>query len=186
VTASGRRPAAFVDRDGTINVKRPEGHYVTSADELELLPRAGEAIALLNESGFKVIVITNQRGIALGRMTEADLAAIHRRLLDELSVAGARVDAIYHCPHGAGECDCRKPEVGLVLRAAREHPDLLLEESIVIGDSPSDVEVGVRLGLRTILVGGAAAAPVTAGVEGATSLWHAARMLREGRRGDVP
>jgi D-glycero-D-manno-heptose 1,7-bisphosphate phosphatase len=151
---------------------------VTSADELELLPGAAEGIRLLNESGFKVIVVTNQRGIALGRMTEDDLAAIHRRLLDELAGAGATVDAIYHCPHGEGECECRKPEVGLVLRAAREHADVRLEESVVIGDSPSDVEVGKRLGLRPILVGDAA----PDGVEHALSLWDAARLLSAERR----
>jgi D-glycero-D-manno-heptose 1,7-bisphosphate phosphatase len=177
-----RRPAAFVDRDGTINVKRPEGEYVTSPDELELLPGAAEGIRLLNESGFKVIVVTNQRGIALGRMTEDDLAAIHRRLLGELAVAGATVDAIYHCPHGEGECDCRKPEVGLVLQAARDHPDVRLEDSVVIGDSPSDIDVGTRLGVRTILIGRSPPERSSDGVEHAPSLWHAARLLA-GERG---
>ena len=180
MTPAASRPAAFVDRDGTINVKRPEGEYVTTPDELELLPYAGEGIRVLNESGYKVIVVTNQRGIALGRMTEGDLTQIHRKMKKDLDRAGARVDAIYHCPHGEAECDCRKPEIGLILRACREHPDLRMADSVVIGDSRADAEVGARLGLRTIIVGGAAGGAVGDRVERAPSLWHAARHLARG------
>ncbi|HEV2062608.1 MAG TPA: HAD-IIIA family hydrolase, partial [Solirubrobacteraceae bacterium] len=101
--------AAFLDRDGTINVKPPEGEYVEAPEELRLLPGAAAAIARLNAAGLPVIVVTNQRGVALGRMTEADVAAVHDRLREELSRAGAHVDAIYHCPHQEGACACRKP-----------------------------------------------------------------------------
>src|SRR3954462_760083 len=91
--------AALLDRDGTINVKAPEGEYVTRPDEVELLPGAAEAIAALNAASVAVMVITNQRGIALGRMTEEDLAGIHARLSAELEAeAGARIDAFFHCP----------------------------------------------------------------------------------------
>src|ERR1700750_861845 len=91
--------AVFLDRDGVINRKRPEGSYVTSWGEFELLPGALEALALLARADTPVIVVTNQRGIARGRMTEADLDDIHARLRAAVSAAGGRLDAIYHCPH---------------------------------------------------------------------------------------
>jgi D-glycero-D-manno-heptose 1,7-bisphosphate phosphatase len=144
--------AAFLDRDGTINVKAPEGEYVETPAEVRLLPGAAAAVRRLNEAGIPVLVVTNQRGIALGRMTEADLAAVHRRLAELLAAEGARVDAWYHCPHDRGECDCRKPEPGMLLRAAREH-GVDLERSVMIGDAESDVEAGRRAGARTVLLG---------------------------------
>jgi D-glycero-D-manno-heptose 1,7-bisphosphate phosphatase len=144
--------AAFLDRDGTINVKQPEGRYVTSPAELELLPGAGDAIRLLNEHGVPVIVVTNQRGIARGVMTESALSDVHDRMRMELAAHGARVDAIYHCPHEIGACSCRKPEVGLFLQARRDFPAISFERSAVVGDSPSDIEAGRRLGATTVLI----------------------------------
>jgi D-glycero-D-manno-heptose 1,7-bisphosphate phosphatase len=151
-----RPDAVLLDRDGTINVKAPEGQYVTSPDELMLLPGAGRAIRRLNDAGIPVAVITNQRGIALGRMTEADLAAIHTRLADLLAADGARVDAIFHCPHETGACDCRKPGTAM-LEWARERFGLAsLRDTVVIGDAVSDVQAGSAVGARTVLLTAAA------------------------------
>jgi D-glycero-D-manno-heptose 1,7-bisphosphate phosphatase len=142
----------FLDRDGTINVNAPPGEYVTSPDQLVLLPGAAEAICALNAAGVWVGVVTNQRGIALGEMTEADLRAVHARLAGELARVGAHLDAIYHCPHEQGDCSCRKPEPGLLLQAQRENPGLSFAAAALIGDAQSDVEAGRRMGVSTVLL----------------------------------
>ena len=144
--------AAFLDRDGTINEKAPPGEYVESAAEVRMLPGAAAAVARLNAAGVPVLVVTNQRGIALGRMTEDDLAAVHERIAAELARAEARVDGWYHCPHEEGQCGCRKPGTALLERAAAEH-GLDQGEALVVGDSESDVEAGRRVGAATILLG---------------------------------
>lgn len=139
---------AFLDRDGTINVKAPEGEYVTSWAEFSFLPGAVEAIGLLRERGWRVVVVTNQRGVALGRMSLADVEDIHDRMRE-----AAPLDAVYLCPHECDSCDCRKPNSGMFLQAQAEFPDIRFEECVVIGDAESDMEAGRRLGCRTILVG---------------------------------
>lgn len=135
-----------------INRKAPEGEYVTSWREFDFLPGALEGLAILAAapSPLKVIVATNQRGIARGRMTEEDLADIHRRMLAAVAAAGGRIDAIYHCPHEGG-CDCRKPETGMFEAAAREL-DLRLDETAVVGDSPSDINAASRIGAASVFV----------------------------------
>jgi D-glycero-D-manno-heptose 1,7-bisphosphate phosphatase len=138
---------AFLDRDGTINEKAPEGEYVTSAAEFRYLPGAEDAIRLLADAGWRVVVVTNQRGIALGRMTAESVDEIHRRLL-ELPIA-----AVYVCPHEKGACDCRKPGTGLFLQAQRDFPEIDFGRSVVIGDAASDIAAGDALGCRTMLVG---------------------------------
>jgi D-glycero-D-manno-heptose 1,7-bisphosphate phosphatase len=143
---------ALLDRDGTLNVKAPEGEYVTCVEQLELIPGAAEAVRALNEAGVPVAVVTNQRGIALGRMAESDLEAIHAALQARLGRAGARVDAFYHCPHEDGACDCRKPAPALLARAARDF-GAAPAETVMIGDAESDVEAGRRFGARTIRIG---------------------------------
>lgn len=148
---------AFLDRDGTINASPPEGEYVTSPDGIRLLPGAAEAIRLLNEHPAKVVVVTNQRGIALGRMTEADLAAVHERLESELARSGARLDGIVHCPHQSGACDCRKPATGMFERAAREIDGVAIAGGAMVGDTARDVEAGRRLNLTTVRIGASAA-----------------------------
>jgi D-glycero-D-manno-heptose 1,7-bisphosphate phosphatase len=144
---------AFLDRDGTINQSPPEGEYVASPSEVCLLPGAGEAIRLLNEHGAKVVVITNQRGIALGRMTEVDLAAVNERLEADLARQGAHLDGIVHCPHEVGECECRKPGTGMFERAAREIEGVSIAGGAMVGDTAKDVEAGRRLGLTTARIG---------------------------------
>jgi D-glycero-D-manno-heptose 1,7-bisphosphate phosphatase len=154
--------AVFLDRDGTINAKALDGRYVTTPAELELLDGAAGAISVLNERGVRVIVVTNQRGITLGAMSERDLERVHRRLADLLADSGAHVDAIYHCPHGEGVCTCRKPDVGLFLRAAEDFPGLALERSAVVGDTDRDIEAGRRIGATTVRIFGSAPARVAA------------------------
>ncbi len=145
---------AFLDRDGTINVKAPEGEYVRRPEDVTLLPGAADAIAALNRAEVRVAVVTNQRGIALGHMTERDLAAVHQRLgalLDE--AAGAHVDGIFHCPHDAEACDCRKPATGMFRRVAEQWPGVDLRRSAMIGDALTDLQAGRALGMTTVLLG---------------------------------
>lgn len=146
----------LLDRDGTINVNPPEGDYVRDPAELALLPRAAAAVRRLNEAGVPVAVVTNQRGIALGRMTEDDLAAVHERLRALLAREGAHLDAIHHCPHEEGECDCRKPAPGMLLAAAAAL-GAPLDGAVMIGDTARDMEAGRRAGARTVLLARAGA-----------------------------
>jgi len=142
--------AVFLDRDGVINRKAPDGQYVTRWEEMEFLPGIAKAIARLNEAGFKVIVISNQRCVAKGLVTDADVNAIHRRMCSELAGAGATVDAVYYCPHEKQPpCNCRKPAPGMLLSAAREH-HIDLSESWMIGDSDIDVAAGRNAGCKTV------------------------------------
>lgn len=142
--------AVWLDRDGTLNVKAPAGQYVIDPAQLRLLPGAGEAVARLNRASVPVAVVTNQRGIALGQMTEANLVAVHERLKDLLSTCGAHLDAILHCPHATGACHCRKPGPGLLHRAAALLDVSEMSATVMIGDSESDVEAGRAAGTRTI------------------------------------
>jgi D-glycero-D-manno-heptose 1,7-bisphosphate phosphatase len=145
---------AFLDRDGTINEKAPEGDYIKHPGELILLPGAAGAIRRLNEAGVIVLVVTNQRGIALGRMREEDVDDVHAALRAELETeTGARIDAFFHCPHDVGECDCRKPGTGMFAAAAERFPWIDPARSVTIGDSRSDVEAGHGFGTRTVLLG---------------------------------
>ena len=144
----------FLDRDGVINRKAPEGEYITRWSEMEILPGVEEAIAALNRSGRRVMVVSNQRGIALGLYTGADVEAIHGKLQEHLARFGGHVDGFYFCPHDEGACDCRKPEPGMFLQAFRDFPEANPGNSVMIGDSISDIEAARRLGMRSIFVEG--------------------------------
>jgi D-glycero-D-manno-heptose 1,7-bisphosphate phosphatase len=146
------RWTVFLDRDGTINRKAPEGEYVRSPEALDLLDGAAAAIARLRSAGARVVVVTNQRGVALGRMTLADLEGVHQRLHRELAAAGTEVDAIYSCPHDLDACDCRKPGPGLFLQAVDQDPSIDLGASAMVGDSSSDIQAGARFGMVTVLL----------------------------------
>lgn len=141
----------FLDRDGVINVKAPEGDYIKSWSEFHFLPGAIEAIRLLNDHNWHVVIITNQRGIARQLMTMHDLNRIHFFLEEELQNHGAHVDGIYVCPHEKGTCHCRKPDIGLFLQAEQDFP-VDKSKSWMIGDSQSDIEAGRNYGIRTISV----------------------------------
>jgi len=142
----------FLDRDGTLNVKPPDGEYIERPAALELLPSAAAAMRMLNRAGLWTGVVTNQRGVALGRMSVADVDAVHERLRHLLSLQGAHVDAIYACPHQADDCVCRKPSPGLLLKAQSEYPALDFASAAIVGDSLSDMQAGGHLGLMRVLI----------------------------------
>jgi D-glycero-D-manno-heptose 1,7-bisphosphate phosphatase len=141
----------FLDRDGVIN-ERPAPHeYIRSIGEFRLLPNIADWIRLFNALEFVVIVITNQRGVARGLMTEAALASIHNRMLEELAAQGARIDDIFCCPHEENSCQCRKPKPGLVY-AARDKWNIDLAHSLLLGDSDSDQQLAASCGIRFLRV----------------------------------
>ncbi|MDO9356126.1 MAG: HAD family hydrolase [Solirubrobacteraceae bacterium] len=146
----------LLDRDGTINVKAPEGEYVLSVEDLELLPGAAEAVGELTAANLPVRVVTNQRCISRGLLDDEGLGAIHRELVRLLDAAGGQVDEILVCPHGHGECECRKPLPGMLLAAA-EHAGVSPADTVMIGDADSDIEAGRAAGMRTIQITSAAA-----------------------------
>lgn len=149
-----RRPAVILDRDGVLNVRPPKAQYVRSWADWRWLPGALEALRLFTEADFRVIVVSNQAGIARGAMTEADVAAIHAQMQHEAQDAGGRIDAIYYCPHGwdAG-CDCRKPKPGMLYQAQREfHLDL--SRTPFIGDDERDGQAAEAAGCPWMQVDG--------------------------------
>jgi D-glycero-D-manno-heptose 1,7-bisphosphate phosphatase len=151
-----QQQALFLDRDGTL--VHP-GHYPSRPEDLHLYEGIGPALRVLQEAGFRLVVITNQAGLARGYFTEPDLRRMHDHLVNELAGLGVRLDGIYYCPHHpegvvaelAIRCDCRKPQPGMLLKAA-DDLDLDLQRSWFIGDTLDDVEAGNRVGCRTTLV----------------------------------
>ena len=147
-----RRPAVILDRDGVLNRKMPRAEYVCSWADWQWLPGSREAIRALVDSGYRVIVVTNQAGVARGALTEEALASIHDMMQHEVEAAGGRIDAIYCCPHGWDEdCTCRKPKPGMLLQAQREF-NLDLSQVTFIGDDERDGEAAVRANCRFRMV----------------------------------
>ncbi|OQB28832.1 MAG: D-glycero-beta-D-manno-heptose-1,7-bisphosphate 7-phosphatase [Chloroflexi bacterium ADurb.Bin180] len=141
--------AVFLDRDGVVN---EEVNYLRHADDFRLLPRSARAIRELRRAGFKVIVVTNQSGLARGYFSPEDLVAVHERMRSELARARTGLDGIYICPHHPDEsCLCRKPGVLLFQQAAQEL-GLSLVGSYFVGDKLTDLTPGKALGGRTVLV----------------------------------
>jgi D-glycero-D-manno-heptose 1,7-bisphosphate phosphatase len=153
-----RRPALFLDRDGVLNV---DTGYLHRPEELRWVPGAIETVKRFNDLGWLVVVVTNQAGIARGLYDEAAMHGLHAFMQDELRRHGAHVDAFYHCPHHpegiladlAVGCDCRKPEPGMLLAAARDWP-IDLAASLLVGDRETDIEAARRAGVRGILFEG--------------------------------
>lgn len=144
------RTAVFVDRDGVINEERRD--YVTRWGEFHFLPGAIQALASLARAGLDVFVITNQSAIHRGITTPQEVRRLHRRMVAAIHGAGGRVRGVYVCPHRPDEeCTCRKPQPGLLLRAAAEH-GLDLAGCYLIGDKVSDMEAGLTVGCRCLLV----------------------------------
>ena len=151
-----KRRAVFLDRDGTINVER---EFLHRPAEFEFIPGAPQAIRLLNDAGFLVIVVTNQSGVARGYYEESAISSLHRHLDAELARFGAAIDGYYFCPHhpeyGTDNhtkfCVCRKPRAGMLLQAANDF-SLDLASSYLIGDKLADVEAGLNAGCHPILV----------------------------------
>jgi histidinol-phosphate phosphatase family protein len=147
-----RRPAVILDRDGVLNKKPPRAQYVRSWGEFEWLPGSREALRLLKDAGYRVVVVSNQAGIGRGEMAEGDLLQIHERMKAEAAAAGGDIDAIYYCPHGWDEgCECRKPKPGLLFQAQREL-NLDLSRTAFIGDDERDQQAADAAGCPSILV----------------------------------
>jgi D-glycero-D-manno-heptose 1,7-bisphosphate phosphatase len=164
-----RRPAVFLDRDGTLIHDR---HYLSDPAGVELLPGAGAAVARLNRAGLFVVLVTNQSGIGRGWFGEDEYRAVHARLLELLAEHGARLDADYHCPLSPDAPDpgaMRKPGSGMFLRAAREH-GLDLASAWYVGDRGRDVAPARELGGRAVLVRGAQAEADAGGADGSIPL----------------
>jgi D-glycero-D-manno-heptose 1,7-bisphosphate phosphatase len=145
------RRCLFLDRDGVINAAPPAGEYIQSWDEFRLLPEVVSWIRLFKTAGFLVIVITNQRGIALGRHTEADLQALHQKMRAELAAQGALLDDIFYCPHAEDACNCRKPLPGMIIEAQAKW-DIDLSNSILVGDGERDRLLAESCGIPFVLV----------------------------------
>ena len=148
--------AVFIDRDGTIN---EDMGYINHIDRFVLFPKSIEAIKLINNSGFKAVIVTNQSGVARGYFPESLINKIHNKLEEILKQNGAYIDAIYYCPHHPNgliekykiECDCRKPKPGMLFRASKDL-DINLKQSFTIGDKISDINLAFRVGAKGILV----------------------------------
>ena len=140
----------FLDRDGVINENRSD--YVKSWDEFCFLAGSKEAIAMLTTAGHRIIVCTNQAGVARGRLSLATVEEIHSRMVAELTKAGGIIERVYYCPHGKDEnCPCRKPRPGMLLRA-RDELGIDLHNALFIGDSISDIQAALAAGVHPILV----------------------------------
>jgi len=151
-----KRSAVFLDRDGTINEQMG---YINHLSRFILLPRVAEAVRLLNESGFLVLVVSNQAGAARGYFPQSLTGEVNERMKKELGREGAKLDGVYCCPHHPRsvipelrvECDCRKPRTGLIDQARRDF-EIDMERSYVIGDRCLDIEMGWRCGIQGVLV----------------------------------
>ena len=150
------RRAVFFDRDGTLN---EEVGHLDDLGRFRVYPFAGRAVRRVNQAGLFAVVLTNQSGVGRGIFPEELVAAAHQRLLAEMEESGAKLDAIYYCPHHPAaeiaqyrvDCSCRKPSPGMMQQAAQRF-GICLEESFVIGDRYVDVEMAHRVGATSILV----------------------------------
>ena len=148
--------AVFLDRDGTVVVGVP---YLSNVNQVELNTNAAEAIRKFNEIGYLVIIITNQSGVARGYFDEDRLVEINRELENQLLEKGAKIDAIFYCPHlpeseindGSKPCQCRKPKPKMLLDASEQYT-IDLHDSLMVGDTPGDIIAGQRAGCKTALI----------------------------------
>ena len=146
-----KKRAIFLDRDGVIN---KEVNYLSTPDDFEFIEGSIDALILLKQKGFLLIVITNQAGIARGYFTEEDLTQIHEKMIRILEQHDINLDGIYYCPHHpefTGECTCRKPKIGMFLKA-KEKYDIDLKSSYMVGDTLNDIKAGYNAKCKTVLV----------------------------------
>jgi histidinol-phosphate phosphatase family protein len=143
----------FLDRDGVINEKL-ENDYVKNWDEFKFKGGVLQAIAGLRKIFGRIFIVTNQRGVGLGVMTEDKLNEIHDKLLSEITSLSGRIDKIYYCTAVDNCAECRKPNIGMGLRAKEDFPEIEFSKSIMVGDSISDMEFGLRLGMKNIYCNG--------------------------------
>jgi D,D-heptose 1,7-bisphosphate phosphatase len=156
-----RKPikTVFIDRDGVLN---KDTHHPHKPEHISLIPGSAQGLRMLNDAKLKTVLVTNQGVVALGMCDEDGLAAIHRKLQDDLAREGAKLDHIYYCPHRPNEyvggvqdynraCECRKPRPGMIFKAAEDH-DIDLGAAVMVGDSTDDILAGQSAGVRTVLV----------------------------------
>ncbi|MEK7540623.1 MAG: D-glycero-beta-D-manno-heptose 1,7-bisphosphate 7-phosphatase [Patescibacteria group bacterium] len=144
--------AVFLDRDGTININEPE--YIHKIEDFKFVPGAISALKKLSRTGYKIIIITNQSGIARGYYSEKELKVLHNWMLKELKNKRVRIDKIYYCPHGPDDnCFCRKPKIGMFLQAVKDF-NINLSKSWFIGDDTRDVMAGREANIKTVKIGG--------------------------------
>ena len=142
----------FLDRDGVIN-KKLEGRYVTSPEELLILPGAGDAIAHFSRIFGRIIVVTNQQGIGKNLMSHQDLSRVHESLIEQIKYYGGSIDEIYYCPDLAYEdSPNRKPNPGMGFQAKKDFPEINFRKSIMVGDSESDIQFGSSLRMFTVRI----------------------------------
>ncbi len=145
-----KHKAVFLDRDGTINVYKPD--YRWKVEDFLWIPEAKEGLRILSKTDYKIIIVTNQSGVGRGYYTKEDVEWLHDWMLEECKKEGIRIDAIYYCPHHPDEgCLCRKPKPGMIHRAAEEL-GIDLKKSWMIGDNPKDIAAGKSAGLKTIQI----------------------------------
>ncbi|MDX1651588.1 MAG: HAD-IIIA family hydrolase [Brumimicrobium sp.] len=151
----------FLDRDGVIN-RRKFGSYVMTPEEFIFLDGVKPALQMLRPLFDRIIIVTNQQGIAKGLMTKSNLEAVHRYMLDELEKIGVKMDAVLAAENLKGEKpDRRKPQPAMALEAKEMYPDIDLSRSIMVGDTDSDVQFGINVGMKTVLIRSAEETKVT-------------------------
>jgi histidinol-phosphate phosphatase family protein len=142
----------FLDRDGVINV-RPMNDYVKTKDEFKFEKKVLEALAILAKHFERIFVVTNQQGIGKTLMTEKDLKDVHAYMLELVTKAGGKIDEIYYCPHlHTDNCFCRKPSVGMALKARKQFPEIRFLKSVMVGDTLNDMTFGKKAGMKTVLI----------------------------------
>jgi|SRR3989344_2403453 len=144
--------AIFLDRDGVINKKATTHEYIKKWEEFKFLSNVKTALKKLSKTDYKIIILTNQRGISLGKMSLNDLNDIHSNMLKEIKINGGRIDSIFFCPHDIERCNCRKPSPGMLDKATVKF-NIDLKNSWVVGDSDSDIELGKSRDCKTIYIG---------------------------------
>ncbi|MBI4655446.1 MAG: HAD family hydrolase [Elusimicrobia bacterium] len=146
-----KKPAVFLDRDGTINLDR-KGRYLTKTSGIRIYKTAPDALIKLQESGFQLIILTNQSAVARKLMTLKKAILVNLKILDYLEKKGVKIDGIYMCPHGPRDgCRCRKPEPGLVKEALKNH-NLDIKSSYLVGDKTTDMILARKFNLKSILL----------------------------------
>lgn len=142
----------FLDRDGTLDVRPPKAQYVEKPEDFIWLPGAKEAVKKLKDAGYFIILVSNQAGIAMGRITDEDVARVNEKMQDDLLAIGACIDAIYYCPHGwDSTCSCRKPKPGMLYQAQKDY-SINLPECYLIGDDERDIQTAENADVKGILV----------------------------------
>lgn len=141
----------FLDRDGVINLEK-EGDYIRNINEFTFIESAREAIADLSHTFGRVFIVTNQKGIGRGLMSELDLEEIHAYLLNEVEQIGGKIDKIYHCSSVDADSPCRKPNPGMAIQAKKDFPEINFSKSIMIGNTLNDMRFGKTCGMRTVFI----------------------------------